>query len=101
MEAHTNADDAGRYRDVHEVEHWRARDPISRLHRYLDGAGVLTPEVDDDIRSAAEDYAAALRTRMNADVRLDPDDLFAHVYVEPTTQLRAQRAALRAELASA
>jgi 2-oxoisovalerate dehydrogenase E1 component alpha subunit len=94
MEAHTNADDAGRYRDEHEVEHWRARDPIDRLRRYLDGRGLLPAGVAED----AERYAAALRERMNQDPVLDPDELFAHVYVEPTAQLLAQRDALRAEL---
>ena len=36
--------------------------------------------------------------RMNADPVLDPMDLFAHVYAEPTPQLREQQAQLRAEL---
>ena len=45
-------------------------------------------------------FAALLRERMNADPVLDPDELFAHVYAEPTAQLRAQRAELREELAS-
>ena len=31
IEAHTNADDATRYRDDAEVEAWRARDPLARL----------------------------------------------------------------------
>ena len=35
MEAHTNADDASRYRDAAEVEAWRDRDPVARLETYL------------------------------------------------------------------
>jgi pyruvate dehydrogenase E1 component alpha subunit len=36
---------------------------------------------------------------MNVDASHDPDDLFRHVYAEPTAQLRRQRDALAAELA--
>ena len=100
MEAHTNADDAGRYRDQHEVEHWRARDPIDRLRAYLTGRGLLPDAVTADVSAEAERYAASLRERMNVDPELNPDSLFAHVYVEPTRQLGAQRDALRAELAA-
>jgi len=42
--------------------------------------------------------AADLRERMNQDPVLDPMDLFAHVYAEPTGQLREQQAQLQAEL---
>ncbi|CAM5474677.1 Pyruvate dehydrogenase E1 component alpha subunit OS=Streptomyces violarus OX=67380 GN=FHS41_004384 PE=4 SV=1 [Streptomyces violarus] len=42
--------------------------------------------------------AADLREHMNQDPVLDPMDLFAHIYAEPTTQLRDQREQLRAEL---
>jgi 2-oxoisovalerate dehydrogenase E1 component alpha subunit len=35
---------------------------------------------------------------MNADPVLDPADLFAQVYAEPTPQLREQAALLREEL---
>lgn len=44
--------------------------------------------------------AADLRARMNQDPELDPLELFAHVYAEPTPQLREQRDQLRAELAA-
>src|SRR6185312_2240537 len=39
IEAHTNADDATRYRDSDEVQRWLARDPVSRLETYLRAAG--------------------------------------------------------------
>ena len=37
--------------------------------------------------------------RMNADVSVDPAELFEHVYARPTAALERQRAALLAELA--
>ncbi|MEU5098340.1 pyruvate dehydrogenase (acetyl-transferring) E1 component subunit alpha [Streptomyces sp. NPDC020996] len=98
VDAHTNADDATRYRSDAEVDTWREHDPIALLEHELTGRGLLD---EDGVRAAKQDaeaMAAALRERMNQDPVLDPMDLFAHVYAEPTPQLREQRAQLQAEL---
>ncbi|MEV2201119.1 pyruvate dehydrogenase (acetyl-transferring) E1 component subunit alpha [Streptomyces fradiae] len=98
IDAHTNADDATRYRMDDEVEAWRRHDPVKLLERELTERGLID---EDGIREAAdqaEDMAARLRERMNADAVLDPMDLFTHVYAEQTAQLREQAAQLRAEL---
>jgi pyruvate dehydrogenase E1 component alpha subunit len=101
MEAHTNADDATRYRDGAEVEAWRDRDPIARLEAYLRGRELLDDAAVAAAEAEAEEYAADLRTRMNLTPTVDPLDLFTHVYAEPTPQLREQREQVRAELAAA
>jgi pyruvate dehydrogenase E1 component alpha subunit len=95
---HTNADDATRYRTDAEVEHWRRRDPIARLETYLRRQGRLTDDAVAAVAAEAEEFAARLRTRMNADPELAPMELFDHVYDTPTPQLREQRALLGAEL---
>src|SRR5207237_480521 len=41
IEAHTNADDATRYRDQAEVDGWLARDPLARIRRHLLARGLL------------------------------------------------------------
>ena len=97
--AHTNADDATRYRDNAEVEAWLDRDPLRRLETYLRGRNRLD---DGDVArfgAEAEQLAAAVRTAMSGDMRADPAELFAHVYAEPTPALAAQRDFLLAELA--
>ena len=101
MEAHTNADDATRYREQDEVEHWRAADPLDRLTAHLRDRGLLTDEIAEAAHAEAETYAADLRARMNTDTATDPLELFDHVFAEPTPQLREQRALLAAELAAA
>jgi 2-oxoisovalerate dehydrogenase E1 component alpha subunit len=101
IEAHTNADDAARYRNSDEVAAWLARDPITRLETYLRAAGRLDDERAGRLRAEAEQSAAVLRDRMNADVPSDPAELFAHVYSEPTAPLREQRDSLLAELRDA
>jgi pyruvate dehydrogenase E1 component alpha subunit len=98
VDAHTNADDATRYRADAEVEAWRAHDPIALLEHELTERGLLDEDGIRAARDAAETMAADLRERMNQDPELDPMDLFAHVYAEPTGQLRQQQAQLRAEL---
>ncbi|MFE3826012.1 pyruvate dehydrogenase (acetyl-transferring) E1 component subunit alpha [Streptomyces sp. NPDC059092] len=101
IDAHTNADDATRYRERDEVETWRAHDPVRLLERELTERGVLDEDGIREAADSAETMAARLRERMNADPVLDPMDLFAHVFAERTSQLREQEAQLRAELAAA
>lgn len=100
MEAHTNADDATRYRTSDEVEEWVGQDPIARLQTYLVSRGALDDARIEEVRAEAEAFAADLRSRMNAEPKVDPMSLFDHVYAEPTPQLREQREMVRAEIRS-
>ncbi|MER5478430.1 pyruvate dehydrogenase (acetyl-transferring) E1 component subunit alpha [Streptomyces sp. NPDC002734] len=98
LDAHTNADDATRYRESAEVDAWRDHDPVLLLERELTARGVLDEDAIGAVREDAEAMAADLRARMNQDPEIDPMELFAHVYAEPTPQLREQQEMLRAEL---
>jgi pyruvate dehydrogenase E1 component alpha subunit len=98
IDAHTNADDATRYRGEAEVEAWRAHDPIRLLEAELTARGLIDEAGLEAVREDAEAMAASLRERMNQDPELNPMELFDHVYAETTAQLREQRAMLRAEL---
>lgn len=101
MDAHTNADDAGRYRSADEVERWRDKDPIERVERMLLAHDQLDQAGIDQVTAAAEEFAADVRTHMREEPVLDPGELFDHVYAEQTAELRAQRAMLLDELAAA
>jgi 2-oxoisovalerate dehydrogenase E1 component alpha subunit len=101
VEAHTNADDATRYRDQDEVEGWLARDPLARIRRHLLARGLLDEPAIAALDAEAEAEAAALRQRLNGDRGHDPADLFRYVYAEPTPDLRGQQQELSAELAAA
>ncbi|EFL24628.1 LOW QUALITY PROTEIN: putative 2-oxoisovalerate dehydrogenase E1 component, alpha subunit, partial [Streptomyces himastatinicus ATCC 53653] len=98
IDAHTNADDATRYRSDAEVEAWREHDPIALLEAAIRDRGLLGDDGIRAVRDSAERLAADLRTRMHQDPVLDPLELFEHVYAEKTSQLREQAAQLRAEL---
>ncbi|MDF8266403.1 pyruvate dehydrogenase (acetyl-transferring) E1 component subunit alpha [Luteipulveratus flavus] len=98
MDAHTNADDASRYRTADEVSAWLAKDPLSRLQTYLTAGGHLDDAGVRDAEQEAEERAADLRDRMNAEPQVDPMSLFDHVFAEPTPQQQEQRAMVQAEL---
>jgi pyruvate dehydrogenase E1 component alpha subunit len=98
VEAHTNADDATRYRASEEVSGWLARDPIARLETYLRDRHLLDDAAAARLAADAERLADDVRQRMNQDVTADPADLFEHVYARSTAALDRQRAALFAEL---
>jgi len=97
--AHTNADDATRYRDSAEVDAWLDRDPLRRLETYLRGPKLVDDGDLERFGAEAERFAAEVRTAMSGDMTADPAELFAHVYAEPTPALAAQREFLFAELA--
>jgi len=82
------------------VESWLARDPLTRLRRYLLDRGLLRENDIADLDAEGEQQAADLRTRMNLDVTPDPDDLFRYVYAEPTPALRSQQQDLARETAT-
>jgi 2-oxoisovalerate dehydrogenase E1 component alpha subunit len=97
MQAHTNADDAARYRQAAEVEYWRERDPIERLAKYLTAAGVLDATVEAEIQQECEEYCDRMRAQFAEEPAYRPDEMFEHVYAELTPQLERQRAMVRAE----
>ena len=100
IEAHTNADDATRYRHQGEVQKWLVRDPVKRIRQYLLSRGLLDDQAIAALDAEAEAEAEELRRRMNTDTARDPAELFRHVYAEPTPELRKQQQELAAELAT-
>ena len=82
------------------MEHWKRRDPIERLEKYLVSEGALTESVRAEITDAAEELATRTREVMTTEADLDPLELFDHVYSRPRAALLEQRAALEAELAA-
>ncbi|WP_026549053.1 thiamine pyrophosphate-dependent enzyme [Arthrobacter sp. Br18] len=98
MQAHTNADDATRYRPAADVETWVPKDPLSRLRIYLRGLNLLDDDAEAGLAAEAEALAATIRDGLNQEAEVDPQDLFAFVYSQKTSQLREQADLLREEL---
>jgi len=98
LDAHTNADDATRYRDSDEVDDWVHRDPIARLEAWLLREGIVDDTFIASVTEEAEAFAADVRDRMSTDPVVEPMSLFDNVFATPTSQLLEQRAMVRAEL---
>jgi 2-oxoisovalerate dehydrogenase E1 component alpha subunit len=99
IEAHTNADDASRYRASDEVQEWLAKDPIDRLETFLRERNLLDDDSLAAVQAEAEEFAAQVRARLGTDPVLDPGVLFEHVYASPTAALAEQEAFLLREIA--
>ncbi|MFE5835293.1 pyruvate dehydrogenase (acetyl-transferring) E1 component subunit alpha [Arthrobacter sp. NPDC056493] len=98
MQAHTNADDATRYRQDSEVAKWLARDPLSRMRNYLTGRGLLDDDGESRIAEKAETVATQLRNGLGEEASVDPQDLFRYVFANQTTQLKEQSALVADEV---
>lgn len=98
LEAHTNADDATRYRNQAEIEVWLERDPIARLEKYLRKKGFLDDAALESLTKEADAVAATVREAASAPHTPEPLELFENVFSQPTQQLTEQRAQLQTEL---
>lgn len=98
MLAHTNADDDTRYRGREEVQAWVERDPLTRIRSYLRAEGLLDDAAEEQAAEMAEEIARELRQAMNEDPKLDPQELFAHVFAERPATLDAQWEILQSEI---
>jgi len=98
IEAHTNADDATRYRSSGEELAWSERDPVKRLEAYLRARGILGAATIEAIHEQAEALAADLRRTLGADENPRPASLFDHVYTVTPDHLARQAQWLADEL---
>ncbi len=92
MGAHTTSDDPTKYRLADELEHWRSKDPISRVRAYL----ARHTDTDDDFFAAVDAEADELATNLRAACLALPEptaaDAFGWVYAEQTPSLVEQAA---------
>ncbi len=98
LDAHTNADDATRYRSSDEVSAWLERDPIARTEAWLKARGAINDDLVAATNAEAETLAAEVRDQMNADAQTDPMSLFDNVFEHRTPQLEDARRMLAAEM---
>lgn len=100
MGAHTTSDDPTRYRLAGEVEEWQAKDPITRLRRYLAEQELAGDDFFTEVDAEAKAAASELRQRVLTMPDPRPVQLFDHVYSHGSPELDRQRAQFEAYLAS-
>ena len=91
MGPHTTADDPTRYRDPNELEDWAAKDPIARVAALLERKGLLTGELQQQVKDKADAVAHEKRTGCTTMPDPEPLDVFKHVYSTPNSWLDRQQ----------
>lgn len=82
MTAHSSDDDDRRYRERDEVEQWREKDPIARLERYLEEAGLLDAQSKEQLEAGIKaEIDEAVEYAENAP-QADPGAALRGVYAE-------------------
>ncbi len=85
---HATADDPSAYVDQARVEQERARECVGRYERFLERQGLLTEELAESTRRAAEDAMRAGIAAAEAEPPPDPSLLFDHAYADPPPSVR-------------
>ena len=91
MGPHTTADDPTRYRDPNELEDWAAKDPIARVAALLERKGLLTGDLQQQVKDKADAVAHEMRTGCTTMPDPEPLDVFKHVYSTPNSWLDRQQ----------
>lgn len=99
MGPHTTSDDPTKYRSAEELAEWKAKDPISRLEKYLESRGAMTDELRARVKAKADGVAAEFRAGCIDMPKPEVMSLFDHVQVEANPVLERQRAQYAAYLA--
>ena len=85
---HATADDPSAYWDAARVEAERGNECFGRYERYLRRLGILTDELADEARTDALALMKAGIAAAEALPAPDPEEVFAHAYVDPPPGLR-------------
>ncbi len=93
MGAHTTSDDPSKYRLADELEHWRLKDPISRVRAYLEHQDAANEAFFADLEAEADTLATELRAACLALPEPTLTETFDWVYAEQTPYLAGQQAA--------
>ena len=92
MGAHTTSDDPTKYRLADELEHWRARDPLSRLRAYLERSGATDAAFFERVDAEADAQAVRLRRECLALPVPTLAETFDWVYATGSPELTEQLA---------
>jgi len=99
LAAHSTSDDPSGYRSKSEEDKWRAKDPIERFNKWLDGKGWFDKKATDVFLEKSR--AEILTALKNAEkVPIAPiEDIIEDVYDMPPWHLKQQLVELKAHIA--
>ena len=101
LEGHSTSDDPRAYRPAELVEPWRKKDPLKRMHAFLERRGVLSAAEEKRFRDEVKnEIQKALQEAESLPPRPPLETLFEGVYAEPLWQQREQLEELREAVAA-
>jgi pyruvate dehydrogenase E1 component alpha subunit len=89
--AHSTSDDPTRYRSNEEVERWKRRDPVERLHKWLVARGLTSDQKRKEFESVLDAEVVAAIKEVEPMPNPARETLFDDVYAELPWHLREQR----------
>ncbi|WP_096440601.1 pyruvate dehydrogenase (acetyl-transferring) E1 component subunit alpha [Alteribacter populi] len=92
--AHTTADDPTKYRDQElSAEKRKLTDPLLRIERYMEKQGVWEEGWKAQVQKQCEEEIEKAVVEMEAYPEADVNDIFDHVFEEPTWTIKQQKEA--------
>lgn len=85
---HATADDPRAYIDLERVEQEKRNECLGRYERYLRRLGVLTDELEAEVKAEATEAMRQGIAEAEAEPEPDPELVFEHAYVDPPPNLR-------------
>jgi pyruvate dehydrogenase E1 component alpha subunit len=95
---HTTSDDPTKYRPAEETDAWKARDPIATLGEQLRAWGIWNDALETELQERMQHMVSEAIGRMESAPPPNPEDMFLHIYAEPSPRLLRQREELLASL---
>ena len=87
----TTADDPTRYINPEEKAKWENRDPIDRMEKYLGAQGRWNASTAAQWESEINEEVEAAFSSASTYPRVEPREIYEHIFAEPTSTLTRQR----------
>jgi pyruvate dehydrogenase E1 component alpha subunit len=87
---HSSSDDANKYRNPEEVEHWKNRDPIKRFRAYMTKKGLMTEQEDRGMQEEVENEIVSVIKESEKVPGPSVMSLFTDVYAEMPWHLKEE-----------
>ncbi|MFT5277079.1 MAG: 2-oxoisovalerate dehydrogenase E1 component alpha subunit [Glaciecola sp.] len=99
LAAHSTSDDPSSYRSKTEEDKWRAKDPIERFNKWLDGKGWFDKKANEDFsESSRAEILAAVKKAEKVQI-MPVDEIIEDVYDTPPWHLKQQLTDLKIHIA--
>ncbi|MDD3931213.1 MAG: pyruvate dehydrogenase (acetyl-transferring) E1 component subunit alpha [Eubacteriales bacterium] len=88
--AHTTSDDPSKYRKKEEEQLWGKSDPLIRLKRYMQGAGIWSID-EEHLQEQYREEIDRQFTEAEQEKSYPLEDVFSHLYSDMPDELRRQK----------